>query len=141
MRVAPKGEFSFPENENSMVRVTKWTGRDSIQNVRIKPQVVTLGDTPNLEIEVEGEGDLHRFDKIACLSILSTSIPPGLSPLLPQTGSTGRTEPMTLIEGGSGSPLLCSIRKVSRRDLFWGSILCMRPYLPLIALCGLALFE
>ena len=78
VRVAPKGEFSFPENENSMVRVTKWTGRDSIQNVRIKPQVVTLGDTPNLEIEVEGEGDLHRFDKIACLSILSTSIPPGL---------------------------------------------------------------
>ena len=61
-----------------MVRVTKWTGRDSIPNVRIKPQVVTLGDTPNLEIEVEGEGDLHRFDKIACLSILSTSIPPGL---------------------------------------------------------------
>ena len=78
VRVAPKGEFSFPENENSMVRVTKWTGRDSIPNVRIKPQVVTLGDTPNLEIEVEGEGDLHRFDKIACLSILSTSIPPGL---------------------------------------------------------------
>ena len=78
VRVAPKGEFSFPENENSMVRVTKWTGRDSIANVRIKPQVVTLGSTPNLEIEVEGEGDLHRFDKIACLSILSTSIPPGL---------------------------------------------------------------
>ena len=78
VRIAPKGEFSFPENQNSMVRVTKWTGRDSIANVRIKPQVVVLGDTPNLEIEVEGEGDLQRHDKIACLSILSTSIPPGL---------------------------------------------------------------
>lgn len=78
MRIAPKGEFSFPENQNSMVRVTKWTGRDSIANVRIKPQVVVLGETPNLEIEVEGEGDLQRHDKIACLSILSTSIPPGL---------------------------------------------------------------
>ena len=61
-----------------MVKVTKWTGRDAIPNVRIRPQVVTLGETPNLEIELEGEGDLHRFDKIACLSILSTSIPPGL---------------------------------------------------------------
>ena len=78
VRVAPKGEFSFPENQHSMVKVTKWTGRDAIPNVRIRPQVVTLGETPNLEIELEGEGDLHRFDKIACLSILSTSIPPGL---------------------------------------------------------------
>jgi len=78
LRVAPKGEFSFPENQNCLVRVTKWTGRDSISNVKIKPQLVTLGDTPDLEIEVEGEGQLQRYDKVACLSILAAQIPSGL---------------------------------------------------------------
>ena len=78
VRVAPKGEFSFPENQNCLVRVTKWTGRDSVTNVTIRPQLVTLGDTPDMEIEVEGEGQLQRHAKVACLSILAAKIPSGL---------------------------------------------------------------
>lgn len=78
VKVAPKGEFSFKENQGCMVRVTKWTGRDSINNVKIKPQLVTVGSLPSMEIEIEGEGHVGRVDKIACLSILSAQIPSAL---------------------------------------------------------------
>ena len=81
--VAAKGEFSFNENRGCMVRITKWTGRDNVGCIHIKPQIVTLDENLDLQIEVENpypEKPIHlqKHDKIACLSILSSPIPSGM---------------------------------------------------------------
>ena len=78
--VAAKGEFSFLENRGSMVRITKWTGRENVGCIHIKPQIVTLDENLDIQIEVENpypEKNLYlrRHDKIACLSILSSPVP------------------------------------------------------------------
>ena len=51
--VAPRGQFSFKENKGSMVRITKWTGRDYIGCIHIRPQIVTIDENMDLQIEVE----------------------------------------------------------------------------------------
>ena len=76
VRVGIKDEFAFQENAGAMVRVTKWTGRDSVPNIQIRPQIVTIDSELCMEIEVRNPFKdkklfLQRLDKIACLSVLS----------------------------------------------------------------------
>ena len=78
--VAPRGQFSFKENKGSMVRITKWTGRDYIGCLHIRPQIVTIDENMDLQIEVENPYPektiyLKKHDSIACLSILTSPIP------------------------------------------------------------------
>ena len=78
--VAPRGQFSFKENKGSMVRITKWTGRDYIGCIHIRPQIVTIDENMDLQIEVESPYPekniyLKKHDSIACLSILTSPIP------------------------------------------------------------------
>jgi len=78
--VAPRSQFSFKGNKGSMVRITKWTGRDYIGCIHIKPQIVTIDENQDLQIEVENPYPekniyLQKHDSIACLSILTSPIP------------------------------------------------------------------
>ena len=78
--VAPRGQFLFKENKGSMVRITKWTGRDYIGCIHIRPQIVTIDENMDLQIEVENPYPekniyLKKHDSIACLSILTSPIP------------------------------------------------------------------
>jgi len=82
--IKAKGEFSFKDNSGCMVRITKWTGKDSVPGVHIRPQIVSLDTKSHVKIEVENPGGedtrtLHllKHDKIACLSILSAPTPGG----------------------------------------------------------------
>ena len=66
-----------------MVRVTKWTGRDSIPGIQIRPQIVTLDEESSMEIEIRNPFSdkplfLQKQDKVACLSVLSGPAKPGL---------------------------------------------------------------
>lgn len=79
--IRAKGEFSFKDNSGSMVRITKWTGKDSMSRAFIKPQIVELGSS-TVRIEVSNPQkekmlNLMKHDKIACLSVLSAPIAPG----------------------------------------------------------------
>ena len=81
--VAPRGQFSFKENIGSMVRMTKWTGRDYVGCIHIKPQIVTIDENLDLQIEVENPYPekklyLRKHDNISCLSILTSPIPSAL---------------------------------------------------------------
>jgi len=81
--VAPRGQFSFKDNIGSMVRMTKWTGRDYIGCIHIKPQIVTIDENLDLQIEVENPYPekklyLRKYDNISCLSILTSPIPSAL---------------------------------------------------------------
>jgi len=76
VKVGVKDEFAFPENVGAMVRLTKWTGRDSVPNIQIRPQIVTIDKDLCMEIEVRNPFKdkklfLQKQDKIACLSVLS----------------------------------------------------------------------
>ena len=66
-----------------MVRITKWTGRDYVGCIHIKPQIVTLDENLDLQIEVENPYPektiyIQKYDKLACFSILSSPIPSGM---------------------------------------------------------------
>merc|ERR1712013_933257 len=81
--VAPRVQFSFKDNIGSMVRMTKWTGRDYIGCIHIKPQIVTIDENLDLQIEVENPYPekklyLRKYDNISCLSILTSPIPSAL---------------------------------------------------------------
>ena len=76
-----KGEFSFKDNAGCMVRITKWTGKDSTTSVHIRPQIILLDDRTSVVIEVanphsERNLELVKHDKIACLSVLSAPAHP-----------------------------------------------------------------
>jgi hypothetical protein len=76
VRIAAKGEFSFKDNAGAMVRVTKWTGRDSVPDIHIRPQVVPLDENSSCEIEIYNPMPSKRVtvakhDKVACISVLS----------------------------------------------------------------------
>lgn len=76
VRIAAKGEFSFKDNAGAMVRVTKWTGRDSVPHIHIRPQVVMLDENSSCEIEVYNplpskRVTVAKYDKVACISVLS----------------------------------------------------------------------
>ena len=94
--ISIKGEFSFKENCGCMVRITKWTGRDAVRNIEIRPQIVTLEQSNTAQIEVENPCPgknlfLQRNDKIACISILSAPTYPGLFHGLTSPVDTYRT--------------------------------------------------
>jgi len=79
--VRAKGEFSFKDNAGCMVRITKWTGKDSTTSVHIRPQIILLDDRTSVVIEVtnphsERNLELVKHDKIACLSVLSAPAHP-----------------------------------------------------------------
>ena len=81
--IRAKGEFSFKDNPGCMVRITKWTGKDSMTSVQIRPQIVQLDDRTSVMIEVanphsERNLELLKHDKIACLSVLSAPAHPSL---------------------------------------------------------------
>jgi hypothetical protein len=76
VRIAAKGEFSFKDYAGTMVRVTKWTGRNSFPHIHIRPQVVMLDENSSCEIEVYNPLPSKRItvtkkDKVACISVLS----------------------------------------------------------------------
>lgn len=78
--IKAKGEFSFRDNPGCMVKITKWTGKDSVSNIHVRPQIVSLTDRSSVSIEIantyqEETISLLKYDKIACLSILSAPIP------------------------------------------------------------------
>ena len=78
--VMAKDQFWFPSNSGLSVKMTKWTGQDYIQGVHISPQVVQLTDKREILITVENPYDekvlrLAKSDKLACLSVLCTTIP------------------------------------------------------------------
>ena len=78
--IKAKGEFSFKDNPGCMVKITKWTGKDSVSNIHVRPQIVSLTDSSYVSIEVgntyqDKTISLHKYDKIACLSILSAPMP------------------------------------------------------------------
>merc|ERR1719228_44226 len=94
--ISIKGEFNFKENVGCMVRITKWTGRDSVRNIEIRPQIVTLELTNTAQIEVENPFPnknlfLQKNDKVACISILSAPTYPGLFRGLSSCVDTYRT--------------------------------------------------
>ena len=78
--IKAKGEFSFKDNPGCMVKITKWTGKDCVSNIHVRPQIVVLTDSSSVMIEVGNSYQdraitLHKHDKIACLSILSAPTP------------------------------------------------------------------
>ena len=80
VEVVPKDQFWFSSNAGLSVKMTKWTGRDYIGGVHISPQIVKLTDSRNILIDVENPYDekvlkLEKNDKLACLSVMTTTIP------------------------------------------------------------------
>jgi len=78
--VAPRSQFLFRDNKNCMTRITKWTGKDQINCIYIKPQIVSIDEHLELQIEIENlDPDenvyLKKHESLACLSILSSPIP------------------------------------------------------------------
>jgi hypothetical protein len=76
VRIAAKGEFSFRDNAGAMVRVTKWTGRDAVPHIQIRPQVVKLDENSSCEVEIYNplphkRVTVAKYDKVACISVLS----------------------------------------------------------------------
>ena len=76
VKIAIKDEFMYKENAGCMVRITKWTGRDSVPHIQIRTQTVTLDSNCCMEVEVRNPFPdkklfLQRLDKIACVSVLS----------------------------------------------------------------------
>ena len=75
-----RDQFCFPSNTDCRVKISKWTGRDSVTSVEMKPQVVTLEDENKLSLSLENpfydrDLRLRKHDKVGCLSILSSPLP------------------------------------------------------------------
>ena len=78
--VMAKDQFWFPCNTGLTAKMTKWTGQEYIGGVHVSPQLVQLTDSREILIEVENPYDekvlrLEKSDKLACLSVLVTTIP------------------------------------------------------------------
>jgi len=81
--IRAKGEFSFKDNPGCYVRITKWTGKDNVNFVVIKSQIVKLIESSQVKIEIGNPYpdkflNIYKHDKIACMSILSTPPPSSL---------------------------------------------------------------
>ena len=81
--IRAKGEFSFKDNAGCMVRITKWTGKDSVNHAQIRSQIIELERCSTVKIEVTNPDkdhglELMKQDKIGCLSVLSAPTYPGL---------------------------------------------------------------
>ena len=75
-----RDQFCFPSNTDCRVKICKWTGRDSVTQVNMKPQFVTLEDENKLSLPLENpfydrELRLKKHDKVGCLSILASPLP------------------------------------------------------------------
>jgi len=75
-----RDQFCFPSNTDCRVKICKWTGRDSVTQVNMKPQFVTLEDENKLSLTLENpfydrELRLRKHEKVGCLSILSSPLP------------------------------------------------------------------
>ena len=73
-------QFNFPSNKGAKVRISKWTGKDCLSSLVVKPQVIELQEENQMELTVENPYydrgiKLLKHDKIGCLSILSTPVP------------------------------------------------------------------
>ena len=78
--IKAKGEFSFRDNPGCTVKITKWTGKDAVNHINIRPQVVSLTDCSYVTITVSNPDPersirLDKHDKIACMSVLSAPLP------------------------------------------------------------------
>lgn len=73
--IKAKGEFSFKDNLGCYVRITKWTGKDSVDFLTIRPQVVKIeGSLVRVEMSNTYSDkflNIFKHDKVACMSILS----------------------------------------------------------------------
>ena len=83
VNIKAKGEFSFKDNPGFFVRVTKWTGKDNVNFMVIKPQIVKLLDSSCVRVEVGNPYpdkflNIYKHDKIACMSILAATPPAAL---------------------------------------------------------------
>ena len=83
VNIKAKGEFSFKDNPGCFVRVTKWTGKDNVNFMVIKPQIVKLLDSSCVKVEVGNPYpdkflNIYKHDKIACMSILAATPPAAL---------------------------------------------------------------
>ena len=83
-----RDQFSFSTNSGSVVKISKWSGRESVNCVVVSPQVVTLQDGGEIEVEIENPYydrtlRLRKHEKIACLSILTCPVPRHLSDTAP----------------------------------------------------------
>ena len=83
VNIKAKGEFSFKDNPGCFVRITKWTGKDNVNFMVIKPQIVKLVDSSCVKIEVGNPYpdkflNIYKHDKIACMSILAATPPAAL---------------------------------------------------------------
>lgn len=79
VNIKAKGEFSFKDNLGCYVRITKWTGKDSVDFLTIKPQVIKI-DHSMARVEMSNTYsdkflNILRHDKVACMSILSSPPP------------------------------------------------------------------
>ena len=78
--VTLREQFNFPSNKGAKVRISKWTGKDCLSSLVVKPQVIELQEENQMELTVENPYydrgiKLLKHDKIGCLSILSTPVP------------------------------------------------------------------
>ena len=88
-----RDQFSFSSNTGTAVKISKWSGRESVNCVAVSPQVVTLQDGHEIEVEIENPYydrtlRLRKHEKVACLSILTCPVPRYLSDTAPDRFST-----------------------------------------------------
>ena len=79
VNIKAKGEFSFKDNLGCYVRITKWTGKDSVDFLTIKPQVIKI-ESSQARVEMSNTYsdkflNIYKHDKVACMSILSSPPP------------------------------------------------------------------
>jgi len=88
-----RDQFTFPSNVGCKVKISKWTGRDAVDNLMVKPQVIALKEENKMEMKIENPYydrtlKLQKYDKIGCLSILSTPVPRDARNLSPERFQT-----------------------------------------------------
>lgn len=76
-------KYSFNLPSFIYCRITKWTGKDNVNFMVIKPQIVQLVESSCVRVEVSNPYpdkflNILRHDKIACMSILSATPPSSL---------------------------------------------------------------
>ena len=83
-----RDQFAFASNSGSVVKISKWSGREGVNCVVVSPQLVTLQEGQEIEVEIENPYydrtlRLRKHEKIACLSILTCPVPRYLSDTAP----------------------------------------------------------
>jgi len=91
--VTLREQFNFASNKGAKVRISKWTGKDCLSSLVVKPQVIVLEDENQMELTVENPYydrgiKLLKHDKIGCLSILSSPVPRTMRSVTPDRFQT-----------------------------------------------------